>query len=124
MHNQDKFKDRPDYYPKLTEAVGYWEFDRNSRKGPWEWYYYIQAKCNTMDYHITSDGMSLSFQDGSCIQTNVTPRTLFPDASRELSDDQLVHLISLPVEGFKHTGEQMYNTYLEYLAAKDRGETS
>jgi hypothetical protein len=123
MSDETEDQDDSDYYPKLSEAVGHWTFNRNARQGPWEWYYYIQAECNTMDYHITADGMSIDFEDGSCIHTNVTPRELFPDASRELSDDQLVHLVSLPVEGLKYTTEEMRASFNQYLEAKARGET-
>ena len=93
-------------YSKLSEQY-YWEFHPN--KDPFNYYYYIQV--GETDYHITADGMSIASKDGSAITTNATPKKLFPDNPFKLTDDQLLQLLDLPVEGKYQSRKQMDKLY-------------
>jgi hypothetical protein len=111
-------RDDSHIYPKLSE-ISYWEFDRNSKQGPYEWHYFIEIRKKwgspiDGNYHITADGMSIDNEDGSAVHTNVTPRTLFPNCEYGLTDDQLMKLVNMPVEGLYRSRWQMEELYKQF----------
>jgi hypothetical protein len=109
--DDDGYRRNDEYYPRLSEKY-YWEFDRHSKDGPLEWAYYIQK--DEEDYHITADGVSVTCEDGSWVHTNIVPRTLFPECSRELTEDQIFKILEIPVEGRCYSKEEMTELFEEW----------
>lgn len=103
--------DDSDVYPKLSEQA-YWEYNPDSANG---YYYYVQL--NKYDYHITPDGVSICQRDGSSILTYIDPSEIF-GKTKMLTDEQLCFIIAQPIEGEKHSAEEMAVLYKEYLAQK------
>ena len=98
-------------YPKLSKHC-YWELDIGD--GSYDYLYYIQLR--NRDYYITPDGVSVELNDGTSIHTNINPRGLFPESERYLDENEIFHILKLPVEGKRFSLDQMMgllNTIIE-----------
>ena len=95
-------------YPKLS-AIAYWELQQFEDEVGY--YYYIQLR--DRDYHITQDGVSVSYIDGITVKTNISPIGLFGKKD-QLDDDDLIKIVTLPIEGKVYSLIDMNAQYKEY----------
>lgn len=128
---EKKFIDADDLYPNLSKRV-YWEYNRGARHKitkkykPFDWSYDIQISEDSgfglpeRDYFVDAEGVSIYFEDGRTILTQMTPRIMFPDSTYGLSEKELVYILSQPIEGTEFAKEQMDLLYGEYLKAEKR----
>jgi hypothetical protein len=88
-------EDNPDLYPALSD-ISYWEFSPDTSE---KYGYYYGIQLDGMDYHITGDGVSIVYRSGDMIHTNLIPKKRFPKDIHKLSEESILHILNLPVEG-------------------------
>jgi hypothetical protein len=106
--NKDVNRDQlPEMYPNLSIKY-YWEYSPNERE-PYGYYYYLQVE--DRDYHILGDGVSVNYENGDCVHTNMIPQSRFSKEINALSEESILRIINLPVEGMRKGKEEMDDLY-------------
>lgn len=99
-------------YPKLLEAKSGEHFPYSEELDEEGYFYRISVVWRKRDGEliIAPDGVSLSFDDGDSIHSNIIPRGLFGEVLK-LTEEQLEKIILALVEGRPFSKKEMDDLY-------------